>query len=146
MSTQWTGLLVGGLLPALFFGVAGVFMKAATQLGIGLGLYLLLMGTGVMSVGSAYLWFAPDKTISMQSGGYAFVMGIVWGLGILFVAVGLTRFAVPVSKIAPIYNLNTLITVLLGLWIFAEWRNVNPLYVAVGAIIILVGDILVANA
>lgn len=146
MNTHWIGIVVGGLLPALLYGVAGVLMKASTQQGIGLGLYLLCAGTGVMSVGGAYCWLVPDKTIGVQSACYALSMGMAWGVGTLLVTIGLTRFAVPISKLVPLYNMNTLVAVLLGLWLFAEWQQIRPLQLAVGALLIVAGGTLVANA
>ncbi|MEM7589462.1 MAG: hypothetical protein AAF320_04835 [Myxococcota bacterium] len=146
MNTHWAGIVVGGLLPALLYGVAGVLMKASTQQGIGLGIYMLCAGAGVMSVGGAHLWFFSDKTMGIQSACYALSMGIAWGLGTLLVTIGLTRFAVPVSKLVPLYNMNTLVAVLLGLWIFAEWQQIRPLQLAVGTLFIVVGGTLVANA
>ena len=47
MTNQTIGLLIGGLLPAVFYGISGVFAKPATEAGIGIGLYIMLIGLAV---------------------------------------------------------------------------------------------------
>lgn len=143
---NWTGIVVGGLLPALLYGITGVLMKASTQHSIGLGLYMICAGIGVTGIGLAYFCLFQDKAANVQSICYAIAMGTTWGLGTLLATIGLSHFGMPVSKLVPLYNMNTLIAVLLGLWIFAEWQHVSLVELITGAVLIVVGGTLVANA
>jgi transporter family protein len=56
------------------------------------------------------------------------------------------KFETPIAKLTPLYNMNTLIVVLLALWIFAEWKEVKVLQLLIGAVLIVMGGVLVARA
>ena len=53
-----------------------------------------------------------------------------------------TLYISPVS----IYNMNTLVTVVIGLMVLSEWKNVQPVKLLVAALLITLGGILAANA
>ena len=146
MSTQTLGLLVGGILPAIFFGLSGVFAKASNAAGIGLGYYMLAIGVAVTITGSICLLFIPDRSFSISAGRDAFLSGATWALGAALVAVALAKFKAPISQIVPLYNMNTLVGVLLGLWLFSEWQDLDLLKLLIGSILIVIGGTLVAWA
>jgi drug/metabolite transporter (DMT)-like permease len=146
MNKETIGLLVGGILPAFLFGTVGVLQKSANKLGIGLGIYLVGIGLGVLITGATIYLLIPDRLFSIQSGGYAVLIGLIWSLGMCAVAVALNNYGSAIAKLAPLYNLNTLIAVILGLWLFAEWKEVNVWRLSLGAIFILLGGALVAKA
>ncbi len=146
MNHQSLGILIGGLLPAILFGLVGVFQKSSTRAGIGLGLYLLCAGLGVAIAGVAVYWAVPDKTISTKSGSFAVAIGLFWGLGLALVAIAMVKYTTPLSTLVPLYNMNTLVAVLLALVVFAEWRDVNVTRLLAGAALIVVGGTLVAKA
>jgi drug/metabolite transporter (DMT)-like permease len=146
MSKNMMGMLLGGFIPALCYGLSGIFQKSSTQSGISLPLYILATGTGVVLVGAVLVILSPEKMISFKSGGYAVSIGLLWGLGMTLVAVALSRYNAPVSKLAPLYNMNTLVTVVLGLVIYAEFKEVNTVRLLIGALLIVVGGTLVANS
>lgn len=58
----------------------------------------------------------------------------------------LIRYDAAVSQLAPLYNMNTLVAVLLGLLVFAEFRDVQVLRLAAGALLIVLGGWLVSGA
>jgi transporter family protein len=144
--TAWKGLLVGGLLPALLFGITGVLQKAYGRAGGGPGWYLLLVGLGVSATGLVAAAFLGDRALTARAGLVALGIGLSWGLGMIAVVLGLNRFGVPLSKLAPLYNLNTLIVVLLAMVLFAESRDVNVPKLLGGATLIMAGAALVARA
>ncbi|NTV04299.1 hypothetical protein HGA89_05230 [bacterium] len=146
MPPSWKGLLVGGLLPALLFGVTGILQKAAGRAGAGVGPYLLFTGAGVALVGAAFAVARIDNAVSWRAGLLAGGVGASWGLGMALVLIALTRFGTPLSKLAPLYNLNTLVVVLLALVVYAEWRDVHLAKLIAGALLVVLGGILVANA
>jgi hypothetical protein len=57
----------------------------------------------------------PDTTFSWKSGLSAFAVGLTWGLGSAGVAFALMRFHTPISVLSPLFNMNTLVKVLLSL-------------------------------
>jgi len=144
MSSQMIGLIIGGLIPAIFFGLSGVLAKASNIAGIGLGYYMLIVGSAVVITGLICLAVVPDRTISFTAGRDAFLSGAAWALGAALVAVALARFHSPISQLVPLYNLNTLVGVLLGLWIFAEWQNLDVTRLLIGSGLIVIGGTLVA--
>ena len=146
MSPQVLGLVIGGLLPAIFFGLFAIFSKSSNSLGIALGYYLLLLGLAVVLIGFACLLIFPDRVISFASGRDAFLSGCTWAIGSALVAIALSRYHVPISQLVPLYNMNTLVAVLLGLWIFSEWQDINFTKLFTGSLLIIIGGTLVAWA
>lgn len=116
-SSNW-GLILGGFIPALLFGLAGIFQKASNQAGISLPLYVMFSGMGAFVIGLIIFFTRPETTISVKSGLFSVSIGICWALGLTLVAVAITGYQAPLAKLVPLYNMNTLVTVLLGLVIF----------------------------
>jgi len=146
MSSQLTGMLIGGIVAALFFGLSAVFAKATMKAGIGLGPYLISNGLGFIIVGIFFWSIFPDTTISIQSGFMALIMGALAGIATGLVAVALLHYNIPLGKLVPLYNMNTLVAVLLALWLFAEWKHVHTMQLVIGSALIVVGGTLVARA
>jgi len=76
MTTQTWGLVIGGLLPALLFGMSNMFAKAANAAGIGLGLYVICIGLTVVLVGGAIYVFQPDTGFSPKALVYTSCVGL----------------------------------------------------------------------
>ena len=146
MKPQTLGILLGGFVPAILFGLSAIFQKSSNQSGIGIGLYLLVIGFGSAITGTILYLISPVRTISLSSGLSATLVGIFSATGMGFVAIALARYGAPISKLVPLYNMNTLVAVLLGLLIFAEWRDVNALKLIMGSVLIVIGCVLVANS
>jgi hypothetical protein len=53
---------------------------------------------------------------------------------------------VQLTALCPLYNLNTLVAVAIGLAVLGEWREVVPWRVAVGAVLAVAGGVLAATA
>lgn len=147
MTGHAQGILIGGLLPALFFGLSGVLAKAATQgNAIGLGLYLILVGLAAALVGLLFYLVGPGETVALRSGVYASLVGATWGIAAGLVAFALLRYRIPIAALVPLYNMNTLVAVVIGLVWFAEWKEVNAVKLVIGSLCIVVGGSLVATA
>ena len=147
MNSQTLGIIIGGIMPAILFGLSGTFIKSSTQAGIGIPLYLVIVGLGsVVTGGLFYLFHEADSSISLKSGIYSALVGVTWAIGGSFIIIGLSKFQMPLSKLVPLYNMNTLIAVLLSLWLFAEWKTVSMPPLLLGSVFIVVGGILVSNA
>lgn len=142
------GLLIGGVLPALMFGVAGLMQKLTARTGVGLGPYLLFIGVGVLVMGALLTMgtTGPARAITGKGALLSGALGIFWALGTWLVAVGISQYAAPLAKLAPLYNMNTLVVVVLALVVFAEFKDVDVSKLVAGAALIVVGGTLVANA
>jgi transporter family protein len=146
MSAQTVGLLIGGLVPALAYTVSNTLAKSSTQAGIGVGPYLLFIGLGILIVGVVFTYAMPYGSVSLRSGSYSLIVGLFWGIGTGAVALALSQYHAPISKLVPLFNMNTLFSVLLALWIFAEWKQVRVPQLLLGSVLIVLGGTLVARA
>jgi transporter family protein len=146
MNKAYLGIFVGGLIPALFFGLGGFMQKLSARGGISLIPYTLFLGAGVLIGGLLFYPLQPQTSFSIKSAVIAVLIGISWALGMGLVKYGISAFGVPLSKLVPLYNMNTLIAVALGLIILAEWKQVNSLQLVAGAILIVIGGTMVANS
>jgi uncharacterized membrane protein len=146
MTQNMNAIIMGGILPAVFFGLAGVFAKPSTQAGIGTGLYLVCVGLSAALVGLVFHLSVPDKTISIRSGGFAILVGLTWAFAAGLVAFTLSKYSTPISKLVPLYNMNTLVAVCIGLVAFAEWKDVHVPQLIVGSLLVVIGGTLVANS
>jgi transporter family protein len=128
------------------YALGGLFQKGSVEAGIGVGPQMLIAGLTAALVGAGFCIAFPDKTVSLRSGLLAAGLGFSWGLATGLVAVAIVKFQTPISKLTPLYNMNTLIVVLLALWIFAEWKQVKVPQLLIGSILIVIGGTLVARA
>ena len=145
MSETQLGIVVGGLIPALLFGVSGICQKLSNQHGISTGAYVLSVGLGVVLVGVVLCFFNGSQTASVRSVLPAVVMGLCWGAGVVLVAIAINDYKATLSVLAPLYNMNTLVTVVGALFIFSEWKDVNVVRLVIGAVLIIGGGVLVSS-
>ncbi len=146
MSSKLLGLLVGGVLPALLYGVSSVFAKSSTNAGMSVGGHLFFIGIAISATGLLFNLLLPGPIPSLIAVTYSSLQGVFWGFGTGCVVLGLLKYQAPLAKLVPLYNMNTLITSGLALLIFAEWQQVNPNQLFLGAGLIVVGGILVSGA
>jgi len=146
MSSKITALLIGGFLPAFIYGGSAIFQKLSTNIGISISTYLVAVGLGVGIAGLGFYFFDSTAPISFKASTYAGLFGLTWGIASGFVAYSLLHFNTPISKLVPLYNMNTLIAVLLALVIFSEWKDLHTIKLLTGSVLIVMGAIFVATA
>jgi glucose uptake protein GlcU len=145
-SKRHQALLVGGVLPALVLGLYGPLMKHAIRGGLGTGEFLVLFGVMLGGVGLACRPARNGRPISRAAVVTGIVTGVLWTLGTALTLVALGRLGAGISQITPLFNMNTLVVVLLGLWLFKEHRHVRPTPLLIGTILVVIGAVLVARA
>ena len=146
MSPESMGLLIGGIVPALLISVSNVLIKDSTQQGISMAMYVIVVGFAVSLTGVALFFVSPDKSVSLRSGTPAFFAGACWAMGVAAVTIGMNKYGAPLGKLVPLFNMNTLFSVLIALWIFAEWKQVHVPKLLIGTLLIVVGGTLVSRA
>lgn len=147
MTSNLLGLVVGGLLPALLYGVSSVFAKSSTNAGMSVGGHLFVIGIAISITGLLFNLVLPGDTMpSLFAVTSSSMQGVFWGLGTGCVVLGLLKFEAPLAKLVPLYNMNTLVTAGLALIIFSEWQAVNPWQLLLGAGLIIAGGVLVSGA
>ncbi len=144
--TTW---LAYGVLAAIFWGSYIIAVKVATSekyFGINPSYVSLFMLIGIAIVFILNIIFEGEFAMPKNKIGICFgiLAGVLWGLGMLFSLKALTTGA-DVARLTPIYNINTLVAVLLGIILLHELPNAGELIrVVAGAILIIVGAILVS--
>ncbi|MEM8807981.1 MAG: hypothetical protein AAGF01_18325 [Cyanobacteria bacterium P01_G01_bin.38] len=146
MSPQLLGLAVGGLLPALFYGISSVFAKTSANAGMSVGGHLFCIGIAISAMGVVFNGFLPGASPSLSAIASSSMQGFFWALGTGCFVLGILKYQAPLAKLVPIYNMNTLVTVGLALVIFAEWKTTNPIQLLFGAVLIILGGIIVSGA
>jgi len=146
MDHRLIAITLGGLLPAIMLGIAGIFQKFSTNGGIGTGPFLIGVGVITVIVGGVFLVIEKQVVVTGQSAAFTVLYGLMWATATGFIALALGRYNGQISQLVPLYNMNTLVAVVLGLLIFAEWRHVDPVKLLVAAVLIVAGGVLAARA
>ena len=137
--------VVYGLIAAFFFGINPIIYKIAQQKG-GFSPYFgsFIFGIGIVLIFGMFLLFKPSFQFELKFGWLALVAGMLWGLGFLALAVAIAK-GYDVAKLAPIYNTNTIITVVLGIIFLKEIPDASQMFrVITGAVMVVVGAVLVS--
>ncbi len=146
MDHKIIAIVLGGVLPALMLGIASIFQKGSASGGIGTGPFLIGVGITTVIVGSIFLFVEKQVAITGQNAAFTLLYGLLWATATGFVAIALSRYGGQISQLVPLVNMNTLAAVVLGLIIFAEWRNVDPWKLLAAAVLIVAGGVLAARA
>ena len=146
MESKYTPLIIGGLIPALLYGLAGVFQKLSALKGGNVSIYLIGFGLATVITGVVYRIVLSDGSSPTPSIVFALLGGLVFGVGAGLISLAIIRYDAAISQLSPLYNLNILVTVLLGLIIFSEFRDVQVPRLLAGASLFLVGGWLVSGA
>lgn len=142
--------LIYGLIVAVFWGIYIVFSKIATSekhLGVNPSYVSLFMLIGIATVFIGRIVYEGKVVIPQSKIGILFgiLSGIFWALGMILSLEALKAGA-DVSKLVPIYNINTLIAVLLGIILLHEIPSGEEIIkVIVGTMLITVGAILISS-
>ena len=137
--------IVYGIIAAVCFGVQTALYKAAYQKSNFTPYYgSFVFALGIVLIFGVFLLFKPDFSFELKPNAILFISGIIWGLGFLAIAVAIAQKA-DVARLAPIYNTNTIITVLLGIIFLKEIPDASQMFrVIAGAVLIVAGAVLVS--
>ena len=144
MNNHSLSLLIGGVAAGVLLGISGVFQKSAQ--GISQGPYLVVAGLVIALVGGVWWALTRESEWSLPAIGFTSLFALFWALATGCIAIGLSRYGGNISQLAPLYNTNTLVAVLIGLTLLGESKTVHPWPVCLGAGLITVGGILAARS
>ena len=142
--------LLYALLATFSWGTYIVVAKIATSskyCGLEPKWSAILMWAGIGTVFVLYWLLSGGDKPSLNLG--SVVAGVssggLWALGMLFSLCAIKAGA-DVARLAPIYNSNTLVAVLLGIILLHEVRDASGiLKVVIGSVLIVIGGILVTR-
>ena len=148
MNQNTIGIIVGGLLPSLFYGFSTITMKAGAKYNISTSSYMMIIGVVIFLVGliSTQIIESPESNLNKSAILLAILSGTLWALGTTLVNYSIVKFDTPLAILTPLYNTNTLVAVLGGMILFAEWKLVNTIPVLIGTILVVLGGIFLAKA
>lgn len=136
-----------GLAAAVCFGINTVLYKISVTKGSGLNPFIAILSVAA----GIFLFFLiasikhlPSFNSNWQNVAIAFASGIIWAAGMLMIVLAISH-NVPIAKLAPLFNTNTIITVCLGLFLLKEIPSAaGVVKVIAGTILIVAGAIVVS--
>ncbi len=134
-----------GIIAAICFGVNTVIFKIAMQKGnLNPAYSSLIFGIGTILVFLTYYFTKPALQFEWKSTSLTVIAGVIWAVGFLAIAIALANKG-NVSQLAPIYNTNTIVAVILGIILLKEIPNASQMArIIVGALMIVGGAVLVS--
>ena len=145
MDRLWI-IVIGGLIPAFAFGIAAIFQKGAVLAGMGPGSYLVFMGLAMSGSGLVLRQALSEAGWGVAGLPPILVAGVLFAIASGAIAFAMQRLAAPISLIAPITVISTLVTVVLGIVVFREYQGAAALKLLGGALLVVAGAALVATS
>ena len=137
--TQFSSILLGGLVPALLLGIGSTLQRGSNISGITPSFYLGFLSLGFL-IAAVLLSFAmPHQILSLRGCFLAGLNGLIWGAAYSLMMYPLSHSHISMAQLIPLVNMNTLVTVILCLWLFAEWQNISVSSLLVGSLLIVIG-------
>lgn len=138
--------MIGGLLPAVLWGITAVFQKLSATASLGPGRYLMLFGAVIAGSGALYAYVSNETALNPKGATYALAAGLAFSLGTGLLSFALWRFDLPISRVSPILSANVLIPVVVGLVLLGEGTAMNTVQLLLGTALIVAGVIFVTRA
>ena len=141
--------IIYGVVAAFLWGTYTVLSKYVSSnehlgLNIHAAVFFMLVGIGIVFLAYSFSQGVPSLTGEPSTLVLAILAGMLWAGGMIVVYLALSSGA-DVSRIAPLYNTNTLIAVALGMILLRELpAGTERIKVVIGAILIIIGGILVS--
>ncbi|EJC66764.1 EamA family transporter [Rhizobium leguminosarum] len=145
MNTFWP-LVIGGILPAIFWGITAIFQKQSAAAATGSAVYLIAFGAACAIAGliAALIWRPAPWTV--EGLGLAAIAGGCFAVGTGFISFALFAYGVPVAKLAPIWSCNVLVTLAIAAVFLGEASELDMIRLAAGTLLIISGALLVSSA
>ena len=137
--------IIQGIIAAVFFGINTVIFKIAIQKGnLNPAYASLAYGVGILITFLIYFFINPTWQFEWKSTSIAVFAGILWAIGLIAVTIAISQKG-NIAQLAPIYNTNTIITVILGIILLKEIPDMSQMIrIIIGAFMIVAGAVLVA--
>lgn len=139
-------ILIGGLLPAILWGMTAVFQKQSAAAVLGPGRYLSIFGLVICASGLIYAHFTKEVEFNARGASFAALAGMSFALGTGLLSFVLWKYSFPISRLMPILSANVLIPVAFGVFFLGEASDVNVNQLLLGTALVILGAIVVTNA
>jgi glucose uptake protein GlcU len=138
--------LIGYGLATLALVFFGLYMVPRKLTGLRDLPFVLSMSVGIVltnTVASLLLFRTPLRDGGQAGHGYALLCGPLWYAGVLFYSISVSRMGLTLST--PIKNTTAVLGAVIGLVVFAEWRETKPIEALIGAILVVVSAIIISR-
>lgn len=139
-------IAIGGLLPAFGFGFAAIFQKGASLQGVQVGTYIFYVGVVLALSGMVMRQVFGETGWALTGMPLAGLGGLGMALGTGGLSYAIVKLNAPVSLIAPITVVSTLVTVVTGFVVFNEYEGLAAGRLLFGAVLVVAGAALVASS
>ncbi len=148
MLASFTPLLLGGLLPALLFSASALAHQTSLLNGGTPASYLIVGGGAIALTGLSWQVTSPGTVaVPWPALFWSLVGGVLWAVANGTIAYVLERYAsVSLAQLAPLINVNALLTSLLALGLFGASPSLAVEQLVGGAVLIGLGSLLVITA
>ncbi|OGF51906.1 hypothetical protein A3I27_00960 [Candidatus Giovannonibacteria bacterium RIFCSPLOWO2_02_FULL_43_11b] len=131
--------LVLAFIASLFFGICPILFKLAISSGPAPDV-VIWVGAGVTIGGCVWKFFEGGSlSYSWSLIWNSTFSGIIYTAGLVCALLALKSEGGYLSLIVPIYNINTIWTMLAGLIYFNEYQKVSISHAVIGAVLIIIG-------
>ncbi|MBB2689980.1 UNVERIFIED_ORG: drug/metabolite transporter (DMT)-like permease [Rhizobium esperanzae] len=130
----------------IFWGITAIFQKQSATADTGSAVYLIAFGSACAFAGLIAVLVWRPAPWSLEGLGFAATAGACFALGTGLISFALFAYGVPVSKLAPIWSCNVLVTLAIGALYLGEASELNTIKLAAGTLLILSGALLVSSA
>lgn len=131
--------LVLAFIASLFFGIWPIPLKLAISSGPAPDV-VIWVGTGITIGGCVWKFFEGGSlSYSWSLIWNSTFGGIIYTAGLVCALLALKSEGGYLSLIVPIYNINTIWTMLAGLIYFNEYQKVSISHAVIGAVLIIIG-------
>ena len=143
--TKMESWIFYGIIAAICFGVNTIIFKIAMQRGnLNPAYASFIFGIGILITFVFYYFTKPNLQFEWKSTTLAVAAGMIWAIGFLAIAIAISQKG-EVAKLAPLYNANTIIAVILGIILLKEVPDMSQMIrVIIGAVMIVIGAVLVS--
>jgi uncharacterized membrane protein YjjP (DUF1212 family) len=130
----------------MFYGLAGALQKVSARHGGTEALYLVGFGAATVVVGVGYRVTISEAWGPPRALAFALLAGSLFAFGAGLISVALIRYDASISQLSPLYNTNVLVTVVIGLSLLGEIRELQSGQLIAGTALIVLGAWLVSSA
>ncbi len=140
------GIIIGGVVPALFIGVALTLLKLSGSMGINAGTGMMFTAVGVFISGAAAHFLGLSSGFTLGSSSISVLVGVFWGAGTLLMSFAVSKLGISMPVSASLAAANILVVLVLGLIFFRDGVSLDILKATIGALLIVGGSVLVTLA
>lgn len=133
---------VYGILAAIALGTYN-FLYALIPKGVSSSTIITGVGMGLVLFGLSLRLFTQNEAFSLFQLKWPVLVGLVLGIGIFMVTRAFLDPNMRISQLVPLININTLVSVFLGLIILKEYQTAPLLKVIVGTLLIIFGAVVI---